>query len=243
MKCPNPQCSNEAVQATDRFCSVCDEPILPEAPSQEPDAVVDIDHLTALRGGSVSVMVTLEDEPRRMKVKIPSHTPDGAILRLSRSNGGELRILVQYQRSSRWTLDRDGARKGDLYSVLPVSPDQAENGASLEVPVIEGKVRVTVPARSTPKTRLRLGGLGMPSLAGTTQRGDLYFNLIISEAAAQLVVKWGEPALELIADHGATAAEQCLEHDWSPAEWWEHHLPVSVGMDEAFDTLFMPKGA
>jgi curved DNA-binding protein len=66
-------------------------------------------------------------------------------------------------------LRREGQ---DLYVDLPVTPWEAALGASVEVPTLEGRHRVKVPAGSSSDRRLRLREQGMPDSRG--RRGDLY---------------------------------------------------------------------
>ncbi|MFQ5789138.1 MAG: molecular chaperone DnaJ [Acidobacteriota bacterium] len=66
------------------------------------------------------------------------------------------------------------SRKGDnLFCTLPVTFSEAALGCRLEVPTIEGSVRVRVPAGVQSGQELRLSGRGAPSLRGAG-RGDLF---------------------------------------------------------------------
>lgn len=79
---------------------------------------------------------------------------------------GDLVILLEVQEDERFT--RNGS---DLLHELPVTFGQAALGAEVEVPTIEGTARVTVPAGVQSGEVLRLRGLGLPELNGST-RGD-----------------------------------------------------------------------
>jgi molecular chaperone DnaJ len=63
---------------------------------------------------------------------------------------------------------RDGL---DLHLRLPVTLDEAYNGADLVIPAFGGRVRVLIPAGSQSGSRLRLRGKGV---ARGSERGDLY---------------------------------------------------------------------
>jgi molecular chaperone DnaJ len=79
---------------------------------------------------------------------------------------GDLVVLLEVQEDPRFT--RDGA---DLLHELPVTFGQAALGDEVEVPTIEGMAKVTIPAGIQSGELLRLKGLGLPELNGST-RGD-----------------------------------------------------------------------
>jgi curved DNA-binding protein len=57
---------------------------------------------------------------------------------------------------------------------VPVTLDEAYNGATIEVPTFTGPVKVRVPPRAQPGSKLRLRGKGIER---GNQRGDLYIDL------------------------------------------------------------------
>ena len=66
------------------------------------------------------------------------------------------------------------SREGDdLLCEVPVSFVQATLGAEIEVPTLEGKATVKIPAGTQPGTLLRLKGRGVKNLQGYGQ-GDLH---------------------------------------------------------------------
>jgi DnaJ-class molecular chaperone len=62
----------------------------------------------------------------------------------------------------------------DLYLTLPVSLDEAYNGATIDVPTFEGTVSLKIPPRSQSHAKLRLRGKGIPKKEA---RGDLIVEL------------------------------------------------------------------
>jgi DnaJ-class molecular chaperone len=69
-------------------------------------------------------------------------------------------------------------RKGDdLYCEVPVTFAEAALGAEIEVPTLDGRVKVRVPLGTQSGQLLRLAGLGMPKRSGG--RGDLYVRVKI----------------------------------------------------------------
>jgi molecular chaperone DnaJ len=68
-------------------------------------------------------------------------------------------------------------RRGrDILCEGRVSFTQAALGATLEIPTLDGKVGMTVPAGSQPADVLRMKGLGLPDLHGRSA-GDLLVRL------------------------------------------------------------------
>ena len=73
-------------------------------------------------------------------------------------------------------LRRDGL---DLYLTLPVTLDEAYNGASVDVPTFDGTVVLKVPPRSQNRAQLRLRGKGIER---KDARGDLFVELDVRHA-------------------------------------------------------------
>jgi curved DNA-binding protein len=141
-------------------------------PDRGPDlhATVELELRQVIEGAEVSL-----DVPGRgtVRVRIPSGADNGSIVRLAGKGGagarggppGDLVIEIVVRPHPR--LRRDGL---DLYLTLPVTLDEAYNGASVEVPTFDGSVVLKIPARSQTGTKLRLRGKGIPR---KDTRGDL----------------------------------------------------------------------
>lgn len=108
-----------------------------------------------------------------IKVKIPPGVEDGNRLRVggegepSREGGprGDLYVYVQV------TPDDLFERHGDdVVCKAPVTYTQAALGAELEVPTLEGKAKLKIPAGTQPGDVLRMRGLGIGPQGG--RRGD-----------------------------------------------------------------------
>jgi DnaJ-class molecular chaperone len=103
-------------------------------------------------------------EGRTLDVHIPAGVEDGHVLRLKGQGmaglgGGPAGdALVEIAVAPHPLFHRDG---DDIIVELPVTVQEAVLGASLEVPTIKGKVRLTIPAGSGTGTRLRLRGRGI----------------------------------------------------------------------------------
>ena len=106
---------------------------------------------------------------RLLTVTIPAGIEDGNQLRLSGEgegglNGGppgDLYVLLQIRPHEIFV--RQGA---DLVCALPLTYPQACLGDEVDVPVLDGKARLTVPPGTQPGQRLTLKGKGMPHLRG-----------------------------------------------------------------------------
>jgi molecular chaperone DnaJ len=117
----------------------------------------------------------------RLTVHIPRGVDTGSRVRVAGkgSSGragapaGDLYIRIKVRPHP--LLERRG---DDLYMDLPVSVAEAVLGASIEVPTLDGAVRVKVPAGSQAGRQLRVRGRGAPRLRGKEQ-GDLYLTLVV----------------------------------------------------------------
>lgn len=143
---------------------------------------------SALTGGPESVILA---DGRRLAVTVPPGVEDGELLRLP-GEGLAGDTLVEVALTSDPRFRRQGA---DLEGELPVSLDEALNGAVIAVETLEGPVALSVPPGSNSGTRLRLKGRGLPRRQGEG-RGDHYLRLTVvlpappDPALAAFVKRW-----------------------------------------------------
>ena len=145
------------------------------------EANLELDFLEAAKGGEKRLSLQLAGEDGRLRtqtltVRIPPGVADGGRIRL-RGKGAP---------------GRGGAPPGDLWATVrvrphpvfrreardvivdvPVTVAEAIRGAKIEVPTLEGRATVTVPAGTDSGQRLRLRGKGIADPKGGTP-GDLY---------------------------------------------------------------------
>lgn len=118
---------------------------------------------------------------RKIHLNIPAGVDDGAQLRVSGegepgANGGpagDLYVILRVK--SHEFFERDG---NDIYCKVPVTFAQAALGDEIEVPTVDGKVKLKVPAGTQTETIFRLRGHGVPFLRGNG-RGDQHVKVRI----------------------------------------------------------------
>jgi len=137
-------------------------------------ATFQMDLRQAVEGAEVSIEVP---EQGTVRVRIPPGADTGSVIRLpGRGSPGPRGgppgdLVIETEVRPHPVLRREGL---DLYLTLPVTLDEAYNGASVDVPTFEGTVVLKIPARSQNHARLRLRGKG---IARKTTRGDLFVEL------------------------------------------------------------------
>lgn len=115
----------------------------------------------------------------QIKVKIPAGVKDGTRIRLKGKGqagvrggpAGDLEVVTRVAPSR--LFERQG---DDLVINVPVTFAEAALGAQVEVPTLEGRVKLKVPAGSADGRQLRIPGKGAPRLKGSG-RGDLIAKL------------------------------------------------------------------
>lgn len=117
----------------------------------------------------------------QLSVSIPPGVEDGQKIRLAGQGGpgrnggaaGDLLITVRVQ--SHPIFER---KNRNLEYELPISIMEAMFGAEVEVPTLEGSVRLKVPPKSQSGQKLRIRGKGVPGRKGIAA-GDLYVRLAV----------------------------------------------------------------
>jgi molecular chaperone DnaJ len=110
---------------------------------------------------------------RSVTVRTPPGADNGSTLRISgqgASGAGDDPpgdLVIETRIRPHPLFRRDGL---DLHLRLPVTLDEAYDGANLEIPTFDGRVKVLIPAGSQSGSELRLRGKG---IARGSERGDL----------------------------------------------------------------------
>ena len=141
----------------------------------EADLMVPLEE--ALHGATrtVSLRRNSSSKVETYQVRIPRGVHEGQRIRLAGQGeagsgggkSGDLFLRVRLARHPDFTVEGS-----DLIHEAKLAPWQAALGAELQVPSVEGKVRLKVPAGTQSGQRFRLKELGLPNAAGA--RGDLY---------------------------------------------------------------------
>ncbi len=118
--------------------------------------------------------------PKTIDVNIPPGAREGAVIKVPRQGhrgptggaSGDLYIKLRINPHSVFTVSGD-----DITAEIPVAPWEAVLGSRIEVPTIEGKIEMKIPAGSQGGQRMRLRGQGLNRRVGG--RGDQYVKLRI----------------------------------------------------------------
>ncbi|MFN9175590.1 MAG: DnaJ C-terminal domain-containing protein [Synechocystis sp.] len=118
--------------------------------------------------------IRLEDG-RSLEVEMPRGMTDGQRIRLKAQgiNGGDLYLKIGIAPHSFFSLQGT-----DIACQVPVTPSEAILGGAIEVPTIDGLVKMTVPAGMKNGQKLRLAQKGFPNNNG--DRGDQLVEILIA---------------------------------------------------------------
>jgi curved DNA-binding protein len=141
----------------------------------EADILVTLEE--ALRGSTrpVSLRRAGSNKVEKYQVKIPRGVHEGQRIRLAGQGevgarggkSGDLFLRVRLAKHPDFTVEGS-----DLIHEVKIAPWQAVLGSELQVPTLEGKVRLKIPAGTAGGQRFRLRERGLSGMSG--KRGDLY---------------------------------------------------------------------
>jgi curved DNA-binding protein len=165
------------------------------SPPQDVQHAIDIDFLTAARGGTVGMQKIKPDGgTEQLQVHVPAGIAEGGTLRVrgQGQDGGDLYVRVHIRPHPYF-------RREDQHLIvdLPITIGEAVLGSKVDVPTLDGVITLTVPPNSSTGQRLRLRGKGLPSLSGGT-RGDQFVELKIvvprkiDERSAELIQEFAK---------------------------------------------------
>lgn len=112
---------------------------------------------------------------KKLSVKIPKGVDTGDRIRLSgegeagEANAAPGDLYIQIQIKSHPLFERDGK---NLYSEVPISFIMAALGGEIEVPALQGRVKLKIPPETQTDKVFRVKGMGVPSVRGG-ETGDL----------------------------------------------------------------------
>ena len=132
------------------------------------------DTLCPTCGGTMTV-----SRSRRLDVKIPAGVREGSRIRVAGEGSpgpgggtrGDLYLLVHVNSDPQFEREGD-----DLHTSIDTPVTKLVLGGETQVPTLNGRVTMRIPAASQNGRKMRLAGQGMPHLRGGG-RGDLYVRL------------------------------------------------------------------
>ncbi len=156
--------------------------------AQEADLTISLEE--AYRGVSKSIVLQTvkyglygkaRPVSKRYEVKIPPGVTEGSRIRLAGQDSapprggerGDLFLRVHIAPHPVFKFD-----KYDLLVDVPVTPWEAALGAKVDVPTLDGLVKMTLPPGTQGGKRFRLRGKGLPLPGG--EQGDLYVTIQIT---------------------------------------------------------------
>jgi molecular chaperone DnaJ len=118
---------------------------------------------------------------RKLRIKIPAGVDNGTRIRiygeggLGISGGQRGDLFVTFRVQDHDIFERKG---NDIYTDVKISLVQALLGGEIEVPTIDGRVNMKIPAGTQPGTLLRLKGKGVSSIK-SSKKGDQFVKIDI----------------------------------------------------------------
>ncbi len=119
---------------------------------------------------------------KSLSVTVPAGIDDGMRLKLRGEGSDGLRggpagdLYIQFSVKPHEIFERDGR---NLHCRVPVSFSKAALGTDLEVPSLDGKLRIKIPEGTQSGREFRLRGKGMPSVRSHERHGDLICQVVI----------------------------------------------------------------
>ena len=166
-------------------------------------------------------------DTKTISVKIPPGVDNGDRIRLTGEgeageNGGppgDLYVHVNVQEHP--IFKRDGT---DLYCDVPISYAMAVLGGELEVPTLEGRVKLKIPAETQTGKLFRLRGKGVKSVRASA-KGDLLCRVMV-----ETPVNLTRQQKELLSDFDRLMHEDGQQHSPQASTWLD-------GVKKFFDSM------
>lgn len=156
------------------------------------------------------------EKQKTLSVKVPPGVDNGDRIRLSgEGEGGESGgppgdLYVHMHVKEHKIFARDG---NDLFCDVPVSIVMAGLGGELEVPTLNGRVKLKIPAETQTGKQFRLRGKGVKSPRGGGP-GDLICRVML-----ETPVKLTKKQKELLNELGKSMQEDSVKHSPREASW------------------------
>jgi len=137
---------------------------------------MEIDFLDSVRGTTTKIGFETGGKTEKINVKIPPGVRNGSKIRLagkgepsSRSGPpGDLYIEIKVRPHPYFKREED-----DIYLEVPITVGEAVEGAQIEVPTIDGRLKMKIPPGTRAGQKFRLKGKGISHREGSG-KGDQY---------------------------------------------------------------------
>lgn len=158
------------------------------------------------------------ERQKTLSVKVPAGVDTGDRIRLSGEGEispdggppGDLYVQINVQEHP--IFERDGRH---LYCEVPISIVDAALGGELEVPTLDGRVKLKVPAETQTGKLFRMRGKGVKPVRGGPT-GDLLCRVVI-----ETPVKLTRKQKELLEEFGDTLSEAGDKHSPRKSTWFD----------------------
>ncbi|HEY9752074.1 MAG TPA: J domain-containing protein [Coleofasciculaceae cyanobacterium] len=137
---------------------------VPRATRRDAEARLTVPLEKAYTGGRERIRL---EDGRSLEVNMPAGMVSGQRVRLKGQGvaGGDLYLKIDVATHPFFQLDGI-----DILCQLPITPSEAVLGGAIEVPTLDGLVKMSIPTGVKSGQRLRLANKGYPGVGG--QRGD-----------------------------------------------------------------------
>lgn len=143
-----------------------------QAPTRGADRnyLLEVDFLDAAKGATKLLNLAQGAKSEKINVKIPPGVKTGSKIRLAGKGEpglgrgaeiGDLYIEIKVKPHAYFTREGD-----DIYLQFPINMEEAIKGAQVEVPTIDGKIKMRIPEGTQSGQKLRLKGKGVRHLQG-----------------------------------------------------------------------------
>ncbi len=118
---------------------------------------------------------------KKINVKIPKDVKQGSKVRIKKEGDkglyggkdGDLYLIINIEKNGYYEIEGY-----NLLCTLPITPFEAVLGTSVEIPVVDGSVTVSVPPMISSGQKLTIPSQGISNKSGT-KRGDLIITVMI----------------------------------------------------------------
>jgi molecular chaperone DnaJ len=155
---------------------------------------------------------------KTLSVRVPTGIDNGDRIRLTGEGEagihggppGDLYVQIQLRKHAIFT--RDGT---DLHCEVPISFTKAALGGEIDVPTLQGRVKLKIPPETQTDRVLRVKGKGVSTIRSKTI-GDLLCRIVV-----EVPVNLSKRQKELLTEFEATMQEESARHTPRVSSWFQ----------------------